>query len=327
MSRKSGSWVINAMRDPERSARHAVLAAQSAVRLPRRHAPDRADRSPRRHDRPGHRPLPPVGDGGSGSARRKRVPGAPATGAREAGSRPDREAGRGSGGLLPLDGAFTQARARRARCRAEGPRRPPDSLDARHEGAGRRSSGRRTNCASAAASRPGRAASTRAPRRPSTRCATTMPVNRLGLARWLVDENNPLVARVAVNRLWEQIFGRGLVETSEDFGAQGAPPTHPELLDWLATEFIDQQVEPEVHHPHHRALVPPTANRRPSRPALEERDPYNRLLARGPRVPHGSRDGARRVARRERPAQRENVRPKRLPAAAARHLEHALQQR
>ncbi len=110
-----------------------------------------------------------------------------------------------------------------------------------------------------------------------------LPMNRLGLARWLVDDNNPLVARVAVNRFWEQLFGRGLVETSEDFGAQGALPTHPELLDWLATEFVAGKWSQKAIL---RTIVRSATYRQSSAAsaALEERDPYNRLLARGPRV-------------------------------------------
>jgi len=106
--------------------------------------------------------------------------------------------------------------------------------------------------------------------------------NRLGLAYWLVDENNPLTARVEVNRIWETIFGRGIVETSENFGTPGTPPTHPELLDWLATEFMRQgwSMKKMV-----RLIVTSSTYRQPSRvtPELLQRDPYNRLLARGPR--------------------------------------------
>lgn len=109
-----------------------------------------------------------------------------------------------------------------------------------------------------------------------------LPKNRLGFAKWLVSSENPLTARVIANRFWEQIFGTGLVRTSEEFGMQGELPSHPELLDWLACELqSDWNIKRFL-----KLLVMSAAYRQSSKvtPELFERDPENRLLARGPRV-------------------------------------------
>jgi len=145
------------------------------------------------------------------------------------------------------------------------------------------------------------------------------PANRLALAQWLINSENPLTARVTVNRLWERVFGTGIVKTSEDFGKQGEAPSHPELLDWLACEFIGEAtsgqsgksspIAPDLDHAtrntqhasvtpkpdenvsrwdikHILKLIVMSATYRQSASADDERlqkDPYNRLLARGPR--------------------------------------------
>lgn len=107
--------------------------------------------------------------------------------------------------------------------------------------------------------------------------------DRLALAEWLVSPEHPLTARVAVNRYWYMYFGQGIVKTTEDFGSQGEQPVHPELLDWLATEFVRTGWDVKAMQ---RLIVTSAAYRQTSKvmPALHERDPENRLIARGPRV-------------------------------------------
>jgi hypothetical protein len=124
------------------------------------------------------------------------------------------------------------------------------------------------------------------------------PKNRLGLARWIVSRQNPLTARVIVNRYWQMLFGIGLVKTVEDFGSQGEWPLHMELLDWLAVEYIENGWNTKALL---KTIVTSATYRQSSNvtPALVARDPENRLLARGPRLrisPEMVRDQALAVA-------------------------------
>ena len=106
--------------------------------------------------------------------------------------------------------------------------------------------------------------------------------DRLGLARWIVDPQNPLTSRVTVNRFWQMLYGAGLVVSAEDFGTQGQLPTHPKLLDWLAIEFVESGWD--IKHMLHRMATSSTYRQSSVvSPQLQQRDPSNRLLARGAR--------------------------------------------
>ncbi|HCC57257.1 MAG TPA: hypothetical protein DEQ47_08320, partial [Solibacterales bacterium] len=112
--------------------------------------------------------------------------------------------------------------------------------------------------------------------------SASLPRNRLGLAKWLVDPANPLTARVTVNRYWQEVFGTGIVKTTEDFGSQGEPAVNPELLDWLAVEFRESGWDIKKMF---KLMVTSAAYRQSALAAPEkiQQDPDNRLISRGPR--------------------------------------------
>src|SRR3984885_1931096 len=112
--------------------------------------------------------------------------------------------------------------------------------------------------------------------------AAALPRNRLGLAKWLFTPDQPLTARVAVNRMWQEIFGTGIVKTVDDFGSQGEPPSHPELLDWLAVDFREHGWD--VKRFYKQVLMSATYRQAAQvTPDKIAKDPENRLLSRGPR--------------------------------------------